>query len=79
VTAVKIDTVGIESPEPILKIASASPALKEVTILGVIEDCPTFEADICQYRESVKKTLLWIKDEDDFESAVICGSEQLGR
>ena len=62
---VKLDTLGLKCPEPILKIAAASADLKEGNTLEVLADCPTFEKDVRNWCERVKKTLLWIKDEDD--------------
>jgi tRNA 2-thiouridine synthesizing protein A len=63
VVLVKLDTLGLKCPQPVLKIAAASADIKEGNTLEVLADCPTFEKDVRLWCERVKKTLLWIKDE----------------
>jgi tRNA 2-thiouridine synthesizing protein A len=58
-----LDTVGLKCPQPVLKIASKSPHIKQGDILEVIGDCPTFEKDIRVWCQRLKKTLLFIRDE----------------
>ena len=61
----KLDTVGLNSPENILKIASASTDLKEGTRLEVFADSPNFEKDVSLWCEVVNKKLLWIEQEEN--------------
>ncbi|MEW6067394.1 MAG: sulfurtransferase TusA family protein [Nitrospirota bacterium] len=60
---VKLETLGLKCPQPVLKIAAKSAELKAGDVLEVIADCPTFEKDVRQWSERTKKTLLWIRDE----------------
>lgn len=60
---VKLDTVGLRCPQPVLKIAAKSPDLHVGDVLEVSADCPTFEQDIRQWCDRLKKTLLWIRTE----------------
>ena len=62
---VKLDALGLKCPQPVLKIAATSADLKEGDTLEVLADCPTFEKDVRLWCERVKKTLLWIKDEEN--------------
>ena len=62
---VRLDTVGLKCPEPILKIAAASADIQEGNTLEVLADCPTFEQDVRQWCKRVKKTLLWLREEED--------------
>jgi TusA-related sulfurtransferase len=59
-----LDTLGLKCPQPVLKIAAASAELKSGDILEVIADCPTFERDVRDWCERMKRTLLWIRDEN---------------
>jgi len=59
-----IDTTGLKCPQPILKIAAKSPDMQPGDILEVLGDCPTFERDIKAWCKRLKKTLLFIRDED---------------
>jgi tRNA 2-thiouridine synthesizing protein A len=61
---VMLDTTGLKCPQPVLKIAAKSPDMKPGDILEVIGDCPTFERDIRAWSKRLKKTLLFIRDED---------------
>jgi tRNA 2-thiouridine synthesizing protein A len=59
-----LDTSGLKCPQPVLKIAAKSPDMKPGDILEVIGNCPTFERDIRAWCKRLKKTLLFIRDED---------------
>jgi TusA-related sulfurtransferase len=60
---VVLDAKGLRCPQPVLKIAAKVPELKPGDILEVVADCPTFEQDVRQWCEKMKKPLLWIRDE----------------
>ena len=61
---VSLDAVGLKCPQPVLKITAKSVSLKSGDFLEVLADCPTFEADVRQWCDRTKKTLLWIRDEN---------------
>ena len=61
---VTLDTTSLKCPQPVLKIAAKSPDMKPGDILEVIGDCPTFERDIRAWCKRLKKTLLFIRNED---------------
>ena len=58
-----LDATGLKCPQPILKLAVASPDMKPGEILEIIGDCPTFEKDTRLWCERLKKNLLAVKDE----------------
>lgn len=60
---INLDACGLRCPQPLLKIAAKSPELKAGDTLEVTADCPTFEKDVKQWCERMKRTLLWIRDE----------------
>lgn len=55
---VKLDTLGMKCPQPILKIAAKIPELGSGDILEVHGNCPTFEEDVRKWCERMKRTLL---------------------
>jgi TusA-related sulfurtransferase len=61
---VMLDALGLKCPQPVLKIAAASADMKSGDVLEVFADCPTFEQDVRHWCERVKKTLLWIRNEE---------------
>ena len=60
---VKLDTLGLKCPQPVMKIAAASAGISNGDILEVLADCPTFEKDVRLWCERTHRTLLWIRDE----------------
>ncbi len=60
---INLDALGLRCPQPLLRIAAKSPELKPGDALEVTADCPTFEKDVKQWCERMKRTLLWIRDE----------------
>jgi tRNA 2-thiouridine synthesizing protein A len=52
-------------PEILLKIAVRAVNMKQDDILEVIGDCPTFERDIKMWCKRSRKTLLFIRNDDD--------------
>jgi len=57
-----LDTLGMSSPELILKIAIRSPDMKSGDILRVLGDCPTFERDVRTWCKRLGKMHLSTKD-----------------
>jgi tRNA 2-thiouridine synthesizing protein A len=60
----KLDALGLKCPEPVLKIAAKSADMNQGDILEVVADCSTFERDVRLWCTRVKKTLLWVREED---------------
>lgn len=60
---VKLDTLGLKCPHPVLKIAVKAPDMKQGDILEVLGDCPTFERDVRKWCERLGKVLLSVKEE----------------
>jgi tRNA 2-thiouridine synthesizing protein A len=58
-----LDTLGMKSPQPILKIAVKAPDMKHGDILEILGDCPTFERDVRTWCERLGKVVLSVKDE----------------
>ncbi|MDY6836940.1 MAG: sulfurtransferase TusA family protein [Thermodesulfobacteriota bacterium] len=56
-----LDTLGMRSPEPILKIAVQSPDMRTGDILQVLGDCPTFEKDVRAWCKRLGKAHLSTK------------------
>lgn len=55
---IKLDTLGLNCPQPVLKVTAKMPELNPGDILEVLGDCPTFEQDLRKWCERMKKTLL---------------------
>jgi TusA-related sulfurtransferase len=62
---IKLDIIGLKSPENVLRISEVSTALKEGSTLEVLSDSPSFEEDVNLWCKIAKKKLLWIKDEEN--------------
>jgi tRNA 2-thiouridine synthesizing protein A len=59
-----LDTVGLQCPQPVLRIAVRAPHMMPGDILEVLGDCPTFEKDVRTLCERIGKLLLSMKDEE---------------
>lgn len=66
----KLDATGLKCPQPIMKIAVISPDMKRGDILEIIGDCPTFEIDVRAWCSRLKKTLLFVRDEDGYRKTI---------
>lgn len=66
----QLDATGLKCPQPIMKIAVISPEMKPGDILEVIGDCPTFETDVRVWCSRLKKTLLFVRDEDGYRKTI---------
>ncbi|MCX5795507.1 MAG: sulfurtransferase TusA family protein [Elusimicrobia bacterium] len=60
---VQLDCKGLKCPQPILKITAKSAELKSGDVLEVSADCQTFAADVKQWCDRTKRTLLFCNDE----------------
>jgi tRNA 2-thiouridine synthesizing protein A len=58
-----LDTRGLRTPDPILKIAVKSVRMKVGGVLEVWGDCPTFEKDVRTWCEGTGRILLSIESE----------------
>ncbi len=55
---IKLDTLGMKCPQPVLKVAAKIPELNAGDILEVHGDCSTFEDDMRKWCDRMKRTLL---------------------
>jgi len=62
-----LDTLGLNCPQPILKIAVLAPDMNPGDILEVLGDCSTFERDVRTWCDRLGKTLLAVKDQGDMK------------
>ncbi|MBI4861880.1 MAG: sulfurtransferase TusA family protein [Candidatus Riflebacteria bacterium] len=63
-----LNCLGLQCPQPILKMSTSVAELRPGDILQVSGDCPTFEDDVRKWVTRMKKTLLAVNRKD---SAVI--------
>jgi tRNA 2-thiouridine synthesizing protein A len=55
---VRIETLGLRCPQPVLVLAHRARGLPAGTIAEVVGDCPTFEKDVRSWAERERKTVL---------------------
>lgn len=60
-----LDTLGLNCPQPVIKITVKAPDMDPGDILVVLGDCPTFEKDVRKWCTRLKKDLLSVRDEGD--------------
>ena len=58
-----VDAMGLQCPQPRLKMSIQAMSMKPGDILECVADCPTFEADVKEWCRNSKKALLWFKNE----------------
>jgi tRNA 2-thiouridine synthesizing protein A len=58
-----LDTVGLKSPGPIVKIALTFADMKRGDILEVWGDCPVFEKDVRYWCTRIGKNLVSVKED----------------
>jgi tRNA 2-thiouridine synthesizing protein A len=58
-----LDTVGLKSPEPIVKIALTFSDINKGDILEVWGDCPIFEKDVRYWCKKMGKSLVCFKED----------------
>ena len=66
-----LDTRGLRTPDPILKIAVKSVRMKTGSVLEVWGDCPTFEKDVRTWCEGTGRRLLSIEMEAEGQKTKI--------
>jgi tRNA 2-thiouridine synthesizing protein A len=66
----QLDTTGLHCPMPLMKISVISSQMKPGDILEVVADCPTFEIDVRSWCARLKKTLLFVREEDGYRKTV---------
>jgi tRNA 2-thiouridine synthesizing protein A len=61
---VELDTRGLKCPVPVLKMTGklVKNEVKPGDILAVTADCPTFEKDVREWCQKMKKVIIVIKD-----------------
>jgi tRNA 2-thiouridine synthesizing protein A len=64
-TVTVIDTLGLNCPHTVLKIAVWAPDMKPGDVLEILGDCSTFEKDVRTWCERLGKAFLSIKDEGE--------------
>jgi tRNA 2-thiouridine synthesizing protein A len=65
------DLRGMKCPQPTLRLTVLTQKSPKGTVLEVMADCPTFEADVKGWCDRMKRTLMWIRDEGDFKRCQI--------
>ena len=55
---IRVTTLGLRCPQPVLMLAHHARGKAAGTLLEVIGDCPTFEKDIRVWAERERKTVL---------------------
>ncbi len=59
----QLDTLGLRSPEPVLKLAVKASGMEPGDILEVLGDCPTLERDVRTWCERLRKVFLSVTDD----------------
>jgi TusA-related sulfurtransferase len=57
-----LNTIGLKSPEPIMKLTTKLPYMNTGDILEVVGDCPMFEEDVLAWCERLGKLVLSVKN-----------------
>jgi tRNA 2-thiouridine synthesizing protein A len=57
---IRVDTLGMRCPQPVLMLAHAVTGKPAGTIVEIRGDCPTFEKDIRSWAQRERKTVLAI-------------------
>lgn len=69
-TSRQLDATGLKCPQPIMKIAVISSDMQPGDILEVTGDCPTFENDVRAWCGRLKKTLLFVREEEGYRRTI---------
>lgn len=64
-TIYKLDTLGLNGPQPVLKIALQASQMDPGDILEVLGDCPTLERDVRAWCERINKVFLSVNHDGD--------------
>jgi tRNA 2-thiouridine synthesizing protein A len=60
-----LDTRGLKSPKPILKLALTAADMKHGETLEVLGDCPKFENDVREWCERLRKDFCVVSEGDE--------------
>ena len=66
----ELDATGLKCPQPVMKLAVISARMKPGDILEIIGDCPTFEVDVRAWCQRLKRTLLFVNEEDGYRKRI---------
>ena len=55
---IRVDTLGMRCPQPVLMLAHHVRGKPTGTLVEVLGDCPTFEKDVRSWAERERKTVL---------------------
>jgi len=65
-----LDTSGMISPEPMLKLAVAAPDMKPGDTLEITGDSPTFEKDIKSWCNRLGKVIIKVVSEGQYKMKI---------
>jgi tRNA 2-thiouridine synthesizing protein A len=65
-----LDTTGLISPEPMLKLAVAAPDMKSGDILEITGDSPTFEKDIRSWCDRLGKEITGVDSKGEYARCI---------
>jgi TusA-related sulfurtransferase len=60
-----LDTTGLRTPKPLLKVASKAGEIEPGSILEVMGDCPSLEGDIRFWCKMTERTILSSQSSED--------------
>jgi tRNA 2-thiouridine synthesizing protein A len=67
----KLDTVGLKCPLPILRIATMMPKVKSGDVLEITGDCETFDRDIRKWCSQMGRVMTSMVRKDNLYIATI--------
>lgn len=67
---VHLDTLGMISPEPMLKLAVMAPDMSTGDVLEIIGDSPTFEKDIRSWCDRLQKSIIFVKQQGEYKKRI---------
>ncbi len=70
---VELDTRGLKCPVPVLKMTGVlvKNQVKPGDILAVLADCPSFDKDVREWCQKMKKVLVVVKEVGGFKRAEV--------
>ena len=57
-----LDTLGLKCPQPVIRLAVKAREMNKGDILEISGDCETFEKDVRNWAERMKKVVLSVKN-----------------
>jgi tRNA 2-thiouridine synthesizing protein A len=67
---VHLDTLGMISPEPMLKLAVTAPDIHTGDVLEIVGDSPTFEKDIRSWCDRLHKTIVRVTQQGEYKKCI---------